>query len=432
MFKKGVKLWKDTKKIIPGGSMLYSKRAENFLPEIWPSYYKKAKGCYIWTLENKKLLDFSLMGCGTNTLGYSVNKIDNAVIQRIKKSNMSSLNCTEEVLLAKKLIKIHPWAEQVKFARTGGEANAIAIRIARSINPLRQNIGVCGYGGWHDWYLAANLKNKSNLNNHLFKNLEAIGVNKKLENTSFVFKYNNIDSVKKLIKNKKIGIILMEVQRYEKPKKNFLKEIRKLCDKHKIILIFDECTTGFRETYGGLHKKYKVYPDIAMFGKAIGNGYAINAIIGKKKFMKGAEKSFISSTFWTEAVGPTAALETIEEIKRIKSWKKISKAGKYIKKNWLKLSVKYNLNLKITGLDSIPRFEMEKNFEIYKTFITKKLIEKNILSSNYIYLSTAHNKKVIDKYLMELEKIFKTISKTSLKNIYKQVKKNLPFHVYKK
>ena len=134
---------------------------------------------------------------------------------------MSSLNCTEEVFLAKKLIQIHPWAEQVKFARTGGEANAIAIRIARAINPKRQNVGICGYGGWHDWYLAANLKNKSSLNNHLFKNLEATGVNKNLENTSFVFKYNNIESVKKLIKDKKIGIILMEVQRNEKPEKNF-------------------------------------------------------------------------------------------------------------------------------------------------------------------------------------------------------------------
>ena len=198
----------------------------------------------------------------------------------------------------------------------------------------------------------------------------------------------------------------MEVQRYEKPRKKFLEEVRKLCNKHKITLIFDECTTGFRETYGGLHKKYKVYPDIAMFGKAMGNGYAINAIIGKK-IMKGAEKSFISSTFWTEAIGSTAALETIEEIRRLQSWKKITTLGKYIKKNWLKLSNKYNLDLKITGLDSIPRFEMKKNFEIYKTFITKKLIEKNILSSNYIYLSTAHNKKIIDQYLIELKKYLK-------------------------
>ena len=203
MFKKGVKLWQETKKIIPGGSMLYSKKAENFLPGLWPSYYTKAKGCYLWTLENKKLIDLSLMGCGTNTLGYSVNKIDNAVIKRIKKSNMSTLNCTEEVYLAKKLIKIHPWAQQVRFARSGGEANSIAIRIARSINTQKQNVAICGYGGWHDWYLAANLKNKSNLNNHLFKNLDAIGVNKKLMNTSFVFQYNNIESLKHLIKKKK-------------------------------------------------------------------------------------------------------------------------------------------------------------------------------------------------------------------------------------
>ena len=432
MFKKGVKLWQETKKIIPGGSMLYSKKAENFLPGLWPSYYTKAKGCYLWTLENKKLIDLSLMGCGTNTLGYSVNKIDNAVIKRIKKSNMSTLNCTEEVYLAKKLIKIHPWAQQVRFARSGGEANSIAIRIARSINTQKQNVAICGYGGWHDWYLAANLKNKSNLNNHLFKNLDAIGVNKKLMNTSFVFQYNNIESLKHLIKKKKIGIILMEVQRYEKPKNNFLKQVRKLCNKNKIILIFDECTTGFREAYGGIHKKYKVYPDMAMFGKAIGNGYAINAIIGKKKFMKGADKTFISSTFWTEAVGSTAALHTLDEIKRTKSWKKICKLGKYVKKEWFKLSKKYNLDMVITGLDSIPRFEMRENFQVYRTFITKKLLEKKILSSNYIYLSTAHNKKIIDMYIKELDKIFQTISYSNFDTIYKQVKKNLPNNVYKK
>ena len=277
----GIKLWHRAKTIIPGGNMLFSKRPELFLPNLWPTYFKKAKGCYIWDLSNKKLADLSLMGVGTNILGYANSKIDGEVLSKMKMGNMSTLNCEEEVKLVEKLIKLHPWFEMGRLARTGGEANAIAIRIARAYSK-KQNIAFCGYHGWHDWYLAANLNKKNNLSSHLMNDLPISGVNKNLKNTIYPFLYGNINQLKSLVKNKNIGIIKMEVQRDIKLDLNFLRQVRKIANENKIVLIFDECTSGFRANLGGLHKKYKIYPDICMFGKALGNGYAITAVLGKK------------------------------------------------------------------------------------------------------------------------------------------------------
>ena len=313
----GPKLFQKAKKLIPSGNMMISKNPDLFLPNAWPSYFKKTKGCFIWDLDNKRYIDMSLMGVGTNILGYANKKVDGAVSKVIKKGNMSTLNCPEEVKLAEKLIELHPWSQMVKFTRSGGEANAVAIRIARAASG-KDNVAFCGYHGWHDWYLATNLKSKNKLNSHLIKNLEILGVPQNLNNTIHPFKYNDFDRLKFIIENKNIGVICMEVMRNEEPKNNFLKKIRNLATKKGIVLIFDECTSGFRKNFGGLHKLYGVNPDIAIFGKALGNGYAINAVIGKKDIMENAQKTFISSTFWTERIGPAAALATLEEMKRIK------------------------------------------------------------------------------------------------------------------
>jgi glutamate-1-semialdehyde aminotransferase len=412
-------LWSLAKKKILGGNSLFSKRPDNFLPKYWPTYYSKAKGCYIWDLKNKKYIDMSLMGVGTNVLGYSNSKIDNKVIKNIKKSNMSTLNCPEEVYLAKKLIDIHPWASRAKFARSGGEANAIAIRIARAFTKTSK-VAICGYHGWHDWYLSANLNKKNKLSKFLLDGLSNSGIPKELANTTFTFEYNNIKKLKYLIEVKKIRVIKMEVIRNIVPKNNFLKKVRELVNKNNCILIFDECTTGFRETLGGIHKKYKVNPDIAIFGKAIGNGYAITAVIGKEKIMKASESSFISSTFWSERIGPTAALATIDYIKKNKTWKIVSKQGKKIKEIWKKISIKYDLEIDISGTDSIFSFNFiskERNF--YKTFLTYKMLNQGFLASNSVIVSISHTDKILKQYEIALDKTFKKISILKSKNVKK-------------
>ena len=415
MKNKGIKLYKEAKKLIPGGTMLYSKKPELYSSNHWPAYFKKAKNCYVWDIEGKKFLDMLFL-VGTNTLGYANKFIDKKIENVLKKGNMCSLNSPEEVELAKLLLKFHPWAKQVRFTRGGGEADAVVVRIARA-STKKTNIAFCGYHGWHDWYLASNLNNKKNLNIHLMSNLKFKGVSNNLKNTSFPFLYNDLEGLKKLIKEKNIGIIIMEVTRNIAPEDNFLKKIREICNQKKIILIFDECTSGFRENLGGKHLEYKVYPDLAMFGKAIGNGYAINAILGKQKFMKNVNETFISSTFWTERLGNVAALETIKYMNKHKTYRIIKKQGKKIKSKWQELSKKYNLGLKITSMDSIPIFTFKKYHNIKKFFLIKEMLKHKILASNIIYVSISHNDKILDYYFKKLEGVFKKISKLPLKKL---------------
>ena len=402
----GQKLWVKAKKIIPGGNMLLSKRPEMFLPDNWPSYFSKSKGCYIWGLDKKKYTDLSIMGVGTNILGYSNEEVDSAVLETVKKGNLSSLNCPEEVELVEKLLKLHPWAGMAKLVRTGGEANALAIRIGRAYSG-KDKVAICGYHGWHDWYLSSNINKKNNLDDLLLPGLVPAGVPKKLKGLTIPFKYNDLDSFFSVIKNNDIGIIKMEVSRSTKPSEGYLETIRKVATKKGIILIFDECTSGFREANGGIHKNFKVYPDIAIFGKALGNGYAINSIIGRKEVMQAAQKSFISSTFWTERIGPTAAIKTLEIMKREKSWKIITSKGRKIKNIWMKISKDVELPINISGLDAIAKFSfISKDNLKYKTYLTQEMLKKNILASNSIYVSISHTDEILKEYEHYLRKIF--------------------------
>ena len=412
----GQKMWKRAKNVIPGGTMLFSKNPDLFLPKFWPAYFERTKGCNVWDLEGRKFFDLSMMGVGTNILGYSRKEVDDAVRKVIDKGNMSTLNSKEEILLAEKLIDMHPWAEKVRFARTGGEAAAIALRIARAATGKDQ-VAICGYHGWHDWYLSANLLNSKSLNSHLMRNLPIMGVQKNLKNSAFVFEYNNFDQLKKIVSQNNIGTVIMEVSRNESPKKDFLENVRKLTKNKNIVLIFDECTSGFRETFGGLHIKYKINPDIATFGKALGNGYAINAVIGSNSVMNYVNSTFISSTFWTERIGSSAALKTLEIMEKIKSWRIISNIGADVKKKWLQLSKIHNIKLDIKGLDALPRFDfVNKNNIYYKTYISQEFLKKNFLASNSIYLCVNHNKNLIDRYFDILDSIFVQIKKSMESN----------------
>jgi len=405
------KLWRRAKRVIPGGNMLLSKRPELFLPDKWPAYFNKTKGCYLWDIDNKKYVDMALMGVGTNSLGYSHPEVDEAVFEVVKKGNMSSLNCPEEVLLAEKLVELHPWAEMVKFARTGGEANAISIRIARAASN-KDTIAICGYHGWHDWYLATNLKDKKGLEEHLLAGLQPLGVPKGLAGSVIPFSFNNLKQLEEISNNHDLAAIKLEIERSVPPTEEFLKGLKKICKLKNIILIIDECTSGFRETFGGLHKKYEIEPDIAIFGKALGNGYAITSIIGKKSIMEAAQSTFISSTFWTERIGPTAALKTLEIMEREKSWEQITKKGEVLRDIWSDLAKINHLEIEFHGIKALSGFTFKgnKNRE-YKTLITQEMLKRGFLASTVCYLSTAHDSDTFDNYAEKLNEVFKLIAK---------------------
>lgn len=406
----GQKLWRRAKRVIPGGNMLLSKRAEMFLPDQWPSYFAKAQGCRVWDLDNRELIDMSIMGIGTNLLGYGHPEVDAAVAETVKNGNMSTLNCPEEVWLAEKLVTLHPWAEMVRFARSGGEANAIAIRIARAATG-RDTVAICGYHGWHDWYLASNLQNDSGLEEHLLPGLEPNGVPIGLAGTVQPFSFNRLDQLREISEKYQLAAVKMEVQRSLPPEPGFLKGVRDLCTKRGIVLIFDECTSGFREAYGGLHLKHGVYPDMAMFGKALGNGYAITATIGRRDVMEAAQSTFISSTFWTERIGPSAALKTLEVMEREKSWNIITTTGLELRKRWQQLADTHGLRISHSGLPALANFTFQSSKALkYKTLLTQEMLKKGYLATTSCYVCLSHTQDVIEQYLEALNDVFALIA----------------------
>ena len=406
----GQDLYKKAKQLIPGGTMLLSKRPEMFLPDNWPSYFSEAKGCRVTDLDGNTYTDMSIMGIGTNTLGYGHEEVDAAVMETVRKGNMSTLSCPEEVYLAEKLVEINPWADMVRFARSGGEANAIAIRIARAASG-RDQVAICGYHGWHDWYLSTNHNEGDGLSGHLLPGLEPAGVPRNLKNTVFPFHYNNFPELEKIVLDNNIGVIKMEVVRNFGPEDNFLQKVRDLATQKNIVLVFDECTSGFRETFGGIYKKYGVEPDLAMFGKTIGNGYALTAVVGRRSVMEAAQKTFISSTFWTERIGPTAALKTLEVMERIRSWEVITEKGKKMQEGWQKIAKENGLDILISGIPSLSTYSFNYVDALkYKTLITQEMLKRGFLASTNFYASTAHEDVYFDRYFDNLNEVYKTIS----------------------
>ena len=406
----GQKLWKRAKQIIPGGNMLLSKRAEMFLPEQWPAYFSRTKGCKVWDLDGRELTDLSLMGVGTNTLGYGHPEVDAAVRAVVDAGNMSTLNAPEEVWLAERLIQIAPFADMARFTRSGGEANAVAIRIARAASG-RDGVAVCGYHGWHDWYLSANLGADDSLAGHLLPGLDPAGVPKALRGLVHPFTYNDLRALEAIIARGDIGVIKMEVVRNAEPAEGFLHKVRDLATRNGIVLIFDECTSGFRETFGCLYLKYAVEPDMAVFGKTLGNGYAINAVLGRRAVMEAAQTTFVSSTFWTERIGPAAALKTLEVMERERSWERITETGNSIRALWQELADHYGLAITHSGLPALATFSFDSAHALaYKTLMTQEMLKSGWLAGPGTYACLAHTPEIIDRYGQALDPIFALIA----------------------
>jgi glutamate-1-semialdehyde 2,1-aminomutase len=406
----GQRLWKRAKGVIPGGSMLLSKRAEMFLPDAWPAYFSRAKGVTVWDLDEKPYIDVSLMGVGTNTLGYGHEEVDAAVLDVVKKGNLSTLNCPEEVHLAERLVAIHPWADMARLCRTGGEANAVAIRIARAASG-KDKVAFCGYHGWHDWYLAANLGNSTTLAGHLLPGLEPAGVPQELSGSIRPFAYNNVAEFDAAVSDPQVGVIFMEVSRNAGPDAGFLEHIRAVATQRGIVLVFDECTSGFRQSFGGLHKLFGVEPDMAVFGKTLGNGYAITAVIGRRAVMEAAQTTFISSSFWTERIGPAAALKALEVMERERSWERITETGNSVRAEWQQLADLEGVQIDHWGLPSLCGFTIKSDRALaYKTLITQEMLKKGYLAGNSVYASIAHTPHVIDRFFEHLAPVFRQIA----------------------
>jgi len=400
-------LYKEAKQIIPGGGQLLSKRPEMFLPDYFPPYYSKAKGGYVWDLDGNKMLDMSTMGIGSCIIGYADEEINAAVQECINNGSMSSLMAPEEVELAKLLLELHPWAEMVRYAKGGGDAMAVAVRIARAATG-KDIVLFSGYHGWHDWYLSANLADDKALDGQLLKGLNPHGVARGLKGTSYPFYYNNKEEFLELLRKygDNVGGVVLEAVRGSKPEPGFFETIMEETKKRNIPLIIDEVTSGFRLTCGGSHLVYGIQPDICVFAKGMANGYPMAAIIGKKKFMDAAQDSFISSTFWTERIGLVAAVATIKKMKKDNVQAHLVDCGNQIQNGWKRLAEKHGLNVKVTGIPPLSHLSFIDDPLPLKTLFTQEMLKRGIMAKDSYYASFAHKQEHIDCYLAAVDEVF--------------------------
>lgn len=407
-------LYKKAKNIIPGGTQLLSKRPEMFLPDFWPAYYSKAKGCQVWDLDGKRYIDTSYMGIGSCILGYADSDVNRAVKSAVEGASMCTLNAPEEVELAQLLCKLHPWARMARYARSGGEAMAIAVRLARAASG-KDIVLFCGYHGWSDWYLAANLASNKALDGHLLSGLNPKGVPRALQGTAYPFNYNDTKGFLKLVdtyKNK-IGAIIMEPIRNKLPQKEFIQAINNVKSDLKTVLVVDEITAGFRLNCGGAHLLFGLRPDVAVFAKGISNGFPMAAIIGKRKIMQAAQETFISSTYWTDRVGPAAALATIKKIQKLNVPLYLNAIGKQVQETWKQLAKEYDLKIETGGIYPLGHFSFIPDKKlILKTLFIQKMLEKGFLATTAFYASYAHKNNYLARYFKAVGETFKFISAT--------------------
>lgn len=410
---KSQELYEKAKRIIPTGTELLSKRPEMFLPDLWPSYYKKAEGCRVWDLDDKEYIDFAQMGVGSCTLGYADADVNEAVLEAVKNGSMCTLNSYEEVELAERLIALHqPWAERARFARSGGEACAIAVRIARA-KTRKNRVAFCGYHGWSDWYISANIGDETRLDEQLLPGLKPTGVPRMLQGTNIPFLYNDLSSLEEVVQKypDDIAAIVMEPRRGEELKEGFLEGVRRIADRIGAVLIFDEITAGFRLCIGGIHKLYGVQPDMAVFGKALGNGFPITAIIGTKEVMDAAESSFISSTFWTERIGFAAGVATLKKMEEINSPQILIDYGDKIVHALTSAAEKNGLKLCVSHIAPLAHIDWDyENGLAVQTLYAQIMLDRGYLVSSAIYAATAYDDEIIGRFAKDTEEAFEIIA----------------------
>lgn len=408
----GQDLYVKARKFIPGGTQVLSKRPEMFLPDQWPAYYSKAKGAEVWDLDGNKFIDATHCGVGAPVLGFADPDVEEAVIRAVQAGTMSTLNCPEEVELAELLVELHPWADMVRYARTGGELMSIAVRIARA-STGRDKVAFCGYHGWHDWYLAANLSEEKALDGHLLAGLEPTGVPRGLTGTMLPFHYNRIEELRHIVAEHghDLAAIVMEPARGTGPEDGFLEEIRATATRIGAVLIFDEVTSGWRMNTGGIHLNYGVVPDMATLSKAMANGYPMSAVIGTRPVMETAQRSFISSTMWTEKIGPTAALATIRKHLREDVAKHLIEAGMRVQKGWQEAAQDKGLKVVVSGIPPLSTFSFTYDNNLaMTTLFAQEMLDRGFLASAAFYTMYAHQPQHIDAYLDAVGETFGVIA----------------------
>jgi glutamate-1-semialdehyde 2,1-aminomutase len=381
-------------------------------PGQWPAYFREARGCETWDLDGRHYYDFSTNGIGACLLGFRDPDVTRAVQRRVALGSMCTLNPPEEVELAELLCEIHPWAEQARFARCGGEACAMAVRIARATTD-RSVVAICGYHGWQDWYLAANLGENDALRGHLLPGLSPLGVPRELRGTAATFAMNDRATFQAVLDRcgDKLAAVIMEPCRSQDPDPGFLEFVRDGAHRVGALLIIDEITIGFRLHRGGAHLKFGVAPDLAVFAKALGNGHPMAAVIGTRAAMAGAHDSFISSTYWTESVGPVAALATLRKMQEVDVPAHVARVGSRVQVFWEESGRRHGLPVHTGGYPCLAHFRFDhEKADVLRTLYTQQMLGRGFLAGTGLYPTLAHTDAIVEQYGEAVDGVFKEIA----------------------
>jgi glutamate-1-semialdehyde aminotransferase len=362
--------------LIPGGTQLISRRPTRFADGVSPIYAARAKGARFWDIDGHEYIDW-VSGIAAILLGYADPVVDEAVQRQIADGTIYSVNHELEIELAEELVRTIPCAEMVRYAKCGGEACAIAVRIARGATG-RDKVLFCGYHGWHDWYLAANLAAEANLSSHLFPGIEPIGVPKALAGTALPFPYGDLAALGQLLDDHRgeVAAVMMEPLRSQEPPAGYLDGVAKLSRQHGAVLIFDEVSTGLRFGLGGAQGYVGVTPDLAVFAKSISNGYPMGMVVGKRDVMEPSARMFISSTYWSDTIGLRAALTTIQEVRKRNLPAYLINLGSELQRRLNHVAEETGLKVNCGGLAVHPALQFEAANPLLKSQLSTLYIQE--------------------------------------------------------
>ncbi len=409
----GTKLWEEAKTKISCGTGLLSKRAHLFDSQTWPSYFSRAKGSSIWDLDGKHYTDFT-GGVGAILLGHADDEVNAAVKRRVNLGSYATLASPDEVKLADELLDLHPWAGKVRYARGGGEALGLAVRIARAATG-KSGIAFCGYHGWSDWYLAANLGDDAALDGHLLPGLQPLGVPRELAGTAVPFRYNDPASFQAALQklDGKLAAVVMEPMRSEFPRDGFLQTVIADCHAAGAVFVLDEVTSGWRFGFPSAAPMLGIEPDIAVYAKAMSNGYPAGAIVGKNEVMDASNNSFISSSYWTDGVGTAASLACIGKMRRERVQKHLWSLGERLQTGLSEVASRYpTLGLKIGGMPCAPSIVFANSSA--KPLMIRHMLQRGYLISSQLYVTWCHDDEKVAGMLAALDESLDLVSQATL------------------
>ncbi len=389
--------------VIPLGSQTFSKSKVQFPYGAAPFFVTKGNGSKIWDVDDNEYVDF-VNGLLAVMLGYNDPDVNKAVQNQLQQGVSFSMPHPIEVQVAKKVIEMVPCAELVRFGKNGSDATAGAIRLARAYTD-RDHVAVCGYHGWQDWYIGSTARH--------------LGVPQATRDLTHPFAYNDLADLEKIFQTypEKIAAVILEPMNVAFPKPGFLEGVKELAHQHGALFILDETITGFRFANGGAQEYFKVIPDLATFGKGVGNGFPISIITGRKDIMQLMDKIFFSFTFGGEAVSLAATLAVMEKLQREPVVEHLLILGTQVIKGVQALIDKYELQktLKVCGhpawsflifSDTLPYTQFE-----LKTLWMQEILQRGIFSFGSHNMSYAHNDADVKKLLSVYDEVFPIIKR---------------------